>query len=271
MHGDGHAGLSLLLTSPIVAIFVILELYVITFIFISLVIVWTRSPDVDMTIRSYEPISFRKYHPRYWHYVPIVQTAISTMKIAGRYIDRVPTTYNKKSVDHRGITHTLWFSISMGLFGAFIMALFITGVIICELYYDLPIYSQLAQLFTPNPGYLVPIGFMCGFFGVAFHCVGDVLTPTGIHYLTPKNNYGYSFDQFNADNKVANRSALPLGFCFVGYGIFFGLSYGHTPLPQLALGFAGIFVTIIPLWLIFVRTSIGEWFYTIYDFIRRFI
>lgn len=268
MHKNGHAGMSLLLSAPFVAIFIILEQYVFAFLFVTLMLTWSGLPDVDIYLQKYKPVSYSSYPIVHWNWIPVLKLSVMLMVFSGKYIDKVPEEYEMESVTHRGLTHSLWFSIAFGFFSAVVTSILILAVIGADIYFGTNVYMNLTDLFNANPIYLVPLMFTIGFLSIVFHTIGDIFTPTGIHFLTPRTDYGYTFDQFYAKNEVANRSALPLGFIMLSYAIFFGFSFGEINTLYLIGGFIGLFITLIPLWLLFVRTRIGKWVYIIYDYLK---
>lgn len=268
MHKEGHLGISLLLSAPFVSIFIILDLYAYLFIFLGLILTWSGLPDVDIYLQRFDSVSYSDYTYRFWPWVPVMKLTNSLMNFCGRYIDKVPEDYDLKSVTHRGLTHSIWFSIVFGLLLSIIPLIYLISVILIDNLYSLEIYNHMELLLNSNPFYLIPLMFIIGFLSVAFHCVGDIFTPTGIHFLTPRTDYGFTLDQFYAKNRVANRSALPLGFMMMTYAIFFGFAYGEVNIIYLIGGFVGLFITLIPIWLLFVKTRVGKWFYIIYDIFK---
>lgn len=268
MHKNGHLGVNLLLSSPLISFFIIYELYVFMILFLLLVLTWSGLPDVDIYLQRYDNVSYSSYPIKHWVWVPTMQLTNKLMLFMGRYIKKVPQEYEMKSVTHRGLTHSLWFSIVFGFFLSVLFAILILTSISLEVFYGIETYIELERLLNANPLYLIILGFISGFLSVSFHCVGDIFTPTGVHYLTPRTDYGFTLNQFYAKNEVANRSAFPLGIIMMVYAIFFGISFGKINIFYLFGGFVGLFITIIPLWLLFVKTRIGKWFYIIYDFFR---
>jgi len=260
--------MSLLLSSPFVAVFLVFELYAIAILFLSLMLVWSNLPDVDIYLQQYDNISYSAYPIRHWHWVPTMRWTAELMTFCGRYIDRVPDEFEYKSVTHRGLTHSIWFSIVFGFVLSVVTATLLLVLMGIDVQYELGAYMTLYQLLNVNPLYLIPLMFLCGITSVGFHCVGDIFTPTGIHYTTPRTDYGFTLDQFYAKNEVANRSALPFGTIMMTYSVFFGLAYGQVNTLYLTAGFVGLIILIIPLWILFVRTGIGKWVYIIYDFLR---
>lgn len=266
MHKNGHLGVNLLFSAPFVSFFIIYELYFFMIIFLSLILTWSGLPDVDIYLQKYDDVSYSSYPIFHWMWVPVMQLTNNLMNFMGRFIKKVPTNYEMNSVTHRGLTHSLWFSIVFGFLVSVLFTIIILLSMVLEVFYGVENYMLLEQLFNTNPLYLILIGFLCGFLSVLFHCIGDIFTPTGIHFLTPRTDYGFTLDQFYAKNEVANRSALPLGSIMIVYAIFFGIAFGEINTIYLVSGFIGLFVTLIPLWLLFVKTKIGKWVYKIYDF-----
>lgn len=268
MHKDGHAGVSILLSSPFVAVFVALELYAVAFIFVSLVVIWSGVPDIDIYLQEYQPVSFSSYPIKHWEWVPMLKLASIIMELSGNYIDKVPTDHEIRKVKHRGLTHSLWFSVVFGFATSVLTSMLIITVMLVDTYTTSRIYATVFEILTIHPLYTIPLSFIIGFLSVCFHCVGDVFTPTGIHFLTPRTDYGYTFDLFYAKDEVANRSALPFGLIMISYSIFFGYSLGEINTLYLITGFFGLLLILMIIWMIFIKTRFGEFFYAVYDFLK---
>lgn len=266
MHKNGHFGISLLLCSPFIAFFLAMNMYMSSILFTVIVLILTPFPDVDIYLQRFDSVSISDFKVQFWHWIPILYLTSAIMRLGGSLISKVPKDYELDSVTHRGITHTIWFSLAISIITIVLTTLLISSSLVVDAVYDTQIYYQMTQMVELQLYYVVLISALAGFLGPSYHVVGDIFTPTGIHYLTPRTDYGFTLDQFYAKNEVANRSALPLGIIFVFYGIFFGIRYGSIETPYLVGGFVLLLITIIPIWLIFVRTRIGEWFYMLYDF-----
>jgi membrane-bound metal-dependent hydrolase YbcI (DUF457 family) len=268
MHKEGHAGMSILLSSPFVAFFVSIELYAVAFIFISLILIWSGVPDIDIYLQKYEPMGFSSYPITHWEWIPLLKLTSVTMNFSGNYIYKVPKNYQINKVTHRGLTHTLWFSIAFGFAISVLTSILIIVIMLVDVYAETNIYVTIYEILTINPIYTIPLSFIIGFLSICFHCVGDVFTPTGIHFLTPRTDYGYTFDLFYAKDEVANRSALPFGLIMISYSIFFGYFLGEINTLYLVTGFFGLLLILMIVWMIFIKTRFGEFFYAVYDFLK---
>lgn len=266
MYKNGHRGISMLLSSPFISLFLIYEKYLLCAIFLIITLGWSSLPDVDIHLQDYGDISFTSYPYKHWIWIPIMILTHYIMNIVGIYIDKVPRDYDLDSpVSHRGLTHSMWFAISIAIYAVVISSLLTTASYFIGIKYYPEIFSQIQSNINSGPYLINSTVFLASFFSVKFHCVGDIFTPSGIHYLTPRTDYGFTIDQFYAKNEVANRSALPLGLISMLYGIFFGIFFGKLWIGYLLSGFLGIIIIVIPIWLVFVKTRIGEWFYFIWD------
>ncbi|MBP1902280.1 inner membrane protein [Halorubrum trapanicum] len=96
-------------------------------------------------------------------------------------------------VKHRGITHTVWFALLVGVaFGVVGLALgFQSGV-------------AAALLFGGA-------GFLFGAVTIVSHLLADALTPMGIRPYAPVWDTEYTLDLFTAANPLANYGLLGLG------------------------------------------------------------
>lgn len=268
MHKSGHAGVSILLSSPFLVAFVAFELYAVAFIFLSLILLWSGLPDIDIYLQKYDTVNFSTYPVRHWEWIPMLKLTSKIMKFAGNYIMKVPKSYKIKKVKHRGITHSLWFSIAFGFAVSFLASCLLIAVILLDLYNGSRVYATAFEILKINPSYIIPLLFLIGFLSISFHCIGDVFTPSGIHFLTPRTDYGYTLDLFYSKDEVANRSALPIGIIMVSYSIFFGYSLGKINAVYLLGGFFGLLFFVITIWMILIKTKIGEYLYAFYDFIK---
>jgi inner membrane protein len=96
-------------------------------------------------------------------------------------------------VSHRGVTHTVWFALLVGLgFGA--VGWLLGG-----------------RPTTPAASELAVAGFAFGALGICAHLLGDVLTPMGITPVWPLSRRTLTLDLVYAKNPVANYGLLASG------------------------------------------------------------
>lgn len=110
-------------------------------------------------------------------------------------------------VKHRGITHTVWFALSVGA---------VIGVI----------GFLVGDGAVQSLGYGV-FGFLVGTLSVVAHLLGDVLTPSGIRPLAPYDDRRVTFDLVKAKNPLANYGLLVFGAVLVA--AFAGLGNVLSP------------------------------------------
>jgi membrane-bound metal-dependent hydrolase YbcI (DUF457 family) len=227
-------------------------------------------PDIDIRLEDKDAskLSFSIAQDGYKRWVPVVYL---TNILYGFYkkVKGIGSVQMRSKVSHRGITHTFWFSLVFGFLLSGIASVILGALTLLELTQGVNVTESLTMLLQVPPEILIPYFFVVGFCSVVFHCVGDLFTPTGIHFMTDRTDYGFSFNQFYAKNEVANRSALPLGLVFNGYAIFAVLSAEQFATVYLVGGFFVLLLLLIPIWLLFVRTRLGKWVYRIYDFINE--
>lgn len=248
----GHQGLSLLLSAPIVTGLVAAELFVLAGIFVSIVFVFASVPDVDVRFNNK---SSQRIKDSVWKV--LARLSWSVMTRVSVWSERVPDSVRSKdfTIEHRGITHTVWFAVvfaSSLCIGSIVGVGVLTGV-------ENELYEP--SLFIPF------IVFVGGFLAVVFHIVGDMMTPTGVHLLTPRVDYGVSFDQFTFDNEVANQFAFLFGIVSIVWSVLLGLSYGSVSIVWIVAGSVGVYVIGIPVWLVVSRTVIGRVLYRVYQFV----
>jgi len=96
-------------------------------------------------------------------------------------------------VTHRGITHTVWFALIVGL---------LVGVV--------------GLLSGADGGALVALGagtfgFLVGMASICSHILADALTPAGVRPYAPTSDVHYTLDVARASNPIANYLLLGLG------------------------------------------------------------
>ena len=288
MNKTGHKGISILFSAPVVAVLLALDLVALTVLYATITISLSSLPDVDIHLQKLDSVQLFNVNLRGLQlfnlplrllpYMITVRFALLFRNIQMRLIGKKAVVpHSDFTVSHRGITHTFWYMLVIGFF--FSIPGFIT---LYTLSITLPVeYAELLFIDILNASVYVTsaILFLSGFSAVFFHCIGDVFTPTGINFMSLNTQWGLSLrnlqftlfgkeinPEFYYDNKIANRSASVFGFIGLTYAVFFGIFYGQLNSLYLLLGFVIIFVAGIPIWLLVVKTRIGEWIYGIYDF-----
>jgi membrane-bound metal-dependent hydrolase YbcI (DUF457 family) len=160
---------------------------------------------------------------------------------------------NISSLKHRGFTHTIQFAFIVGVF----VSIFVFGVLIALNTELNPVYIKLLNNIS-YPIWVIPIvAGLGGFAGIFFHMLGDIPTPQGIHFFSRQNNYGFSLNLFNANNKSANKYINTVGFLALGGGIIVGMN----PTQDLLIAFAGFIAFTLISWIIISTTRIGDLLY----------
>ena len=98
---------------------------------------------------------------------------------------------------HRGVTHTMWFAVGVGLFCVLVVA------------------NSLRK--RPRREAVLGAGwaFFLGTLSIVAHLIGDVITPWGVMPLYPLTPALYTFDLVYAKNPAANYALLTAGICAV--------------------------------------------------------
>lgn len=111
-------------------------------------------------------------------------------------------------VEHRGITHTVWFAVAVGiLFGL------VAGAVGTE---GGPVATVTFAV----------LGFVLGAGTVVSHLLADVITPMGIRPYAPVRNDHYTLDIVRAANPIANYVLLALGVAVAGIAVLAGAVVG---------------------------------------------
>lgn len=132
-------------------------------------------------------------------------------------------------IQHRGITHTVWFGILFGIFCSVLTFLFIYGVnqsqiLLIENNVDVTeMFGFLSEgsIFSESMAIqLIMYHFFLGFITIIFHLIGDVITPAGLRpFSKPKylpnlfifSDKRYSFSLTYARNSFSNTIFLIIG------------------------------------------------------------
>lgn len=101
-------------------------------------------------------------------------------------------------IQHRGITHTVWFALVAGI-----------------------VLGSAGVAFGSSSGALVAIGlgtfgFLVGVLTIGAHLLADALTPMGIRPLEPVDDREITLDVTKAANPIANYALLALGIAATG-------------------------------------------------------
>lgn len=111
-------------------------------------------------------------------------------------------------IQHRGITHTVWFALVVGglcgIAGAYVGAS--EGII-----------AALG---------LAVWGFLVGALTIAAHVLADALTPAGVRPFAPYRAEEYSLAMARASNPIANYLLLGIGVAAVAGGLWIANTVG---------------------------------------------
>ncbi len=105
---------------------------------------------------------------------------------------------------HRGVTHTVWFAIAVGL--ALGWAGFVVG--------------SASGWYASRE--LTRLGFVLGTTSIVAHLLADGLTPMGIRPFVPFGSESYSLDLVRADNSLGNYLLLLVGTAAAGAALYAG-------------------------------------------------
>ena len=107
-------------------------------------------------------------------------------------------------VEHRGITHTVWFALLVGAaFGAAGLAVGAQSGVVAALLVG-------------------GAAFLLGTAAIVSHLLADALTPMGIRPYAPLRDDEYTLDLFTAGNPLANYGLLGLGGVVVAVALVAG-------------------------------------------------
>lgn len=100
-------------------------------------------------------------------------------------------------IKHRGITHTVWFALFVGVFSGGLAYLF-------GWYAAQTIPEMTAELFSPVS--LAITSGLLGVYGTLSHFLGDIITPTGLKPLAPVSDrrFRYVMTILGETSKAAN-------------------------------------------------------------------
>jgi uncharacterized metal-binding protein len=169
------------------------------------------------------------------------------------------------TIQHRGITHTVWFGIATSIGLILIITLGLTGLAGVVIYTDTPhppISIEPARLTVYSLA--LCIGPTCA---VIFHSVGDAVTPSGVGFIDP--TAAKSLDRFRYDNFLANGVANKFGIVVLPMAFIGGyaVTVGHLSASLLLGGFCITYILFLPLWIWLPQTRIGKWIGKAYQFL----
>lgn len=203
MKQEGHIGLALLLASPVVLILGVIgdEWTILPFL---ACILWTATlPDIDVV--------FSKWTGK----------------------NGIPVIRNILSIRHRGVTHTVYFGVLLGLICSAGVAIFTSSI----------------------PLELISICLLGCTLGVIFHSLGDIITVTGVSIFPPITDVK-TFNLCRFDNIIAN-----FGFVITGVsGILLALSYTYQSTIAALAGLAVVYFIVFPL--VLLGASKTGWTYS---------
>jgi len=109
-------------------------------------------------------------------------------------------------IKHRGITHTVWFALFVGIIGgAGGVAVGIAGGVLAAVMFGL-------------------LGFLLGTLIIVSHIAADALTPMGVKPFAPVRNTKYTYSIAKAKNPIANFLLLVLGGIATSGGLVLGIA-----------------------------------------------
>lgn len=135
------------------------------------------------------------------------------------------------TTSHRGITHTIYFSILFGI-----------------------ILSFISVLTSPLINVPIPVAFLCGFLSVTYHVFSDTFTPMGINFIPPLTS-NISFERFYYDNLFVNLICFTVGL--ISLFILLGAYYIGI-LTVLYYWTIGILANVILLSILYYADNIDE-------------
>jgi inner membrane protein len=107
-------------------------------------------------------------------------------------------------LDHRGLTHTVWFAIAVGVTGGLVAGLAGNS--------QGPVAAIGLGIF----------GFVVGTVSIGSHVAADALTPAGVRPFAPLRSRHYSYSVTTAKNPIANYALLGLGLIAIAGAFVLG-------------------------------------------------
>lgn len=113
---------------------------------------------------------------------------------------------------HRGITHTVWTAL-------------LVGILVAGIAWGCTPLARARR-------YSVAVfGFQVGTLGIVAHLLGDVATPMGIRPLYPLYRESYTLDLVLANDVQANTGLLVAGVAAVWLALGYARIHGHIEVP----------------------------------------
>lgn len=176
----------------------------------------------------YTPIAivlvyFNQYH--------LAATGLAIMWLTSSLPDIDINTFIGRFLTHRGITHTVWFGLFMGLVfasGSLFVEKYIIPKVLAENLLSIGYFSTVlaeSPLFSKNSS-LFSVGllfhlyvFVMGFIGICSHLLGDIITPSGLRPFAPIKETKYTFNLTKAANKTSNSLIFIFGYITLIMGV----------------------------------------------------
>lgn len=174
-----------------------------------------RDGHVGIGLALYAPVAFLLAWGRLFEPLALGLVGVTVASYAPDVDIRLPL------VAHRGITHTVFAAVAVGL------AYAVAGVYLAGAGAGSEPPAE-AALVVGEPALATAaaagFGFLVGMLGILGHLLGDALTPMGIEPLAPVDGTNYTLDLVYASNTIANKALLVVGAVLLAGAIAAGSS-----------------------------------------------
>lgn len=156
-----------------------------------------REGHVGAALLAYAPVGFVTAAAGFRALSLFGGVGVAVLAMLPDYDQRVP------GVDHRGVTHTVWFALLVGV------VLAVAGALVGS-----------SRGVVASVG-LAAFGFAVGVVTIGSHIAADALTPAGVRPFAPVRTRRYTYDVTKAANPIANYALLGIGAvgAMVGVGV----------------------------------------------------
>lgn len=177
MYRDGHLGINALLYAPIAAATILLGAPRAALVGVIVFVGLASLPDIDRLCQGMQSTGFNL-----WALIPI---------------------------EHRGFTHTVYFSGLIGVVVGGPVGIVLTLFIHPRIVEEVSVATLLAEPTLGLP-FMFSVGVAAG--GIIGHIAGDAITPMGVTPFSPPIDTKYTANFCNASNGTANSLFLAVGF-----------------------------------------------------------
>lgn len=262
----------MLLVAPIVGALVAVRQFGIAFVIGIFAVGFSSLPDVDIYLT--ETVNADEGWLPAWLGSPlliVVGFAFRLHNLGARILPRLtPIDRQTHTLQHRGITHTVWFGLAIAIL-LLSVSVGLVGILIALNAYttaSIPIVAGGGKIGAIGGILLYGLAITVGaILGVLYHSLGDIVTPSGVGLVDPRE--AQSLDRFNFDNVLANTISKWFGAVTLPVAVLsgYGVAAGPLKVRHFLIILGSIYLVFLPIWMWLPQTRVGRWITKFYEFL----